>query len=39
MAAAAGTATIAPAMPAAAAISYAWPYLRGESPKPPDDST
>ena len=35
----AGIAGAIVAVPAAAAISYAWPYLRGESPKPPDDST
>jgi predicted PurR-regulated permease PerM len=32
----AGIAGAIVAVPAAAAISYAWPYLRGESPEPPD---
>jgi len=35
----AGIAGAIVAVPAAAAISHAWPYLRGESPKPPDGDT
>jgi predicted PurR-regulated permease PerM len=35
----AGIAGAIVAVPAAAAISYAWPYLRGESPEPPDGGT
>jgi predicted PurR-regulated permease PerM len=35
----AGIAGAIVAVPAAAALSYAWPYLRGESPKPPDSGT
>jgi predicted PurR-regulated permease PerM len=35
----AGIAGAIVAVPAAAAISYAWPYLRGKSPDPPDGGT
>ena len=35
----AGIAGAIVAVPAAAALSYAWPYLRGESPTPPDGGT
>lgn len=35
----AGIAGAIVAVPAAAAISYAWPYLRGGSPEPPDGGT
>jgi predicted PurR-regulated permease PerM len=35
----AGIAGAIVAVPAAAAISYAWPYLRGESPEPPEGGT